>query len=505
MRHVYRFALAAAAAVLLAPAARAQVPQLSGDDHSPAARLAREITARNTYLWIDRDTVLGPEFRAPADLVVYDAEVRLEGNVEGSVLVLGGDFWIRPGGRVGGSVAVLGGAVYPSGLAIVQRDSILYGDPRGGVKLQTRPTGRPGEYVAVAEILHPPRPAFFAPAVGPFPTYDRVNGLSVHASANINPTREPDGPRINVWGSYRFLQENKLGGGARWRVPLRAHGLVFTGEASRATRTNDAWIRGDVANSVRALVLGRDYRDYWDADVFRALVERPVGKPLIAGETWLGPRAGVQVSNDRALPTRSPWALLDREGLERENPPALEGTLVSLLAGTHFAWRGMSTTFDGDVDVEHALDAPDGATFTQVRLEGDYRTRALRTHQLQVYLRAMAPLGSNGAPPQRMGILGGGGTFSTEPIAFFRGDHLVYVESSYVIPLTGILLPVVGSPSVEAVHVAGAAWTGDDEPEWVQNAGVGVIFALVRARVLLNPADRPLEPRFSFGFYIPQQ
>ena len=81
----------------------------------------------------------------------------------------------------------------------------------------------------------------------------------------------------------------------------------------------------------------------------------------------------------------------------------------------------------------------------------------------------------------------------------------MYVESSYVIPVTSIVLPVVGTPSVEAVHVAGAAWTGGAEPEWVQNAGAGVIFALARARVLFNPADRPLEPRFSFGFYIPQQ
>jgi hypothetical protein len=341
--------------------------------------------------------------------------------------------------------------------------------------------------------------------VGPFPTYERVNGLTLHASANIHPTREPEGPVVTVWGSYRFEQENKLGGGARWRVPLGVQGLRLTGEASRATRTNDAWIRGDVANSIRALVLGRDYRDYWDADVFRVMVDRPVGKPLIAGETWLGPRAGLQVSNDRALPTQAPWALLDREGLERENPAALEGTIVSLLAGTHFRWRGTSTFFDGDLDLEHALTAPDDATFTQALFVGDYRTRALRTHQLQVYVRAMSPIGSNDAPPQRWGILGGGGTFSTEPIAHFRGDHLVFVESSYVIPLTRIVLPVVGTPSVEAVHNVGAAWVGNDEPEWVQNAGVGVIFALARARVVINPADRPREPRFSFGFYIPQQ
>lgn len=491
-------------ALALAPAARAQVPQISGDDHSEAARIAREVLARNSYVVIDRDTILGPDFRAPGDLFVYDAEVRLEGSVEGSAVVLGGHLWIRPGGRVSGSVAVIGGGVYPAGLAIVDRDSIHYTDPRAGVALETRPTGRDGEYVAAAQITHPPRPAFFAPAVGPFPSYDRVNGLSVYASANINPTREEGGPVFNVWGAYRFENPHKLGGGVRWRVPLGTENLRLTGEASRATRTMDAWIRGDVSNSVRALVLGRDYRDYWDADVFRVMVERPVGKPLIAGESWLGPRFGLQVSNDRALEAKAPYSLINPEGLERFNPPAVEGTFVSLLAGTEYHWRGRSTSFDTDLNVEHALSAPEDAEFTQALVEATYLSTALRTHSMRVYLRAMAPIGGS-APPQRRGILGGGGSLPTEPIARFRGDHLVFIESSYIIPLNNIVLPVVGSPSVEAVHLAGAAWTGDDEPQWVQNAGGGVIFALARARVVINPAQRPLVPKFSFGFYIPQR
>ena len=504
MRHGRRVLLALVFALGTARGAGAQVPQISGDDHSTAARIGREVLARGTYVYIDRDTILGPDFRAPADLVVYDAEVRLEGSVEGTALVIGGDLWIRPGGREGGSVAVIGGGVYPAGLAVLDRDSIHYTDPRAALQIETRPTGRDGEYVASAEIRHPPRPAFFAPAVGPFPSYDRVNGLTLQASANINPTREEGGPVITVWGAYRFEQENKLGGGLRWRVPLGTENLRLTGEASRATRTMDGWIRGDVANSVRALVLGRDYRDYWDADVLRVMVERPVGKPLVAGETWLGPRLGVQLSEDRALEAQGPWALFDREGLERENPPALEGTFMSVLAGTIFQWCGRSSAFDSDLNLEHAFAAPGDAEFTQALVEGTYTARALRTHSMRVYLRAMAPIGGD-APPQRRGILGGGGSLPTEPIARFRGDHLVFVESSYIIPVNRIVLPVVGSPSVEVVHLAGAAWTGDNEPQWVQNAGAGLIFALARVRVVVNPAERPVTPKFSFGFYIPQR
>ncbi|HEX5872790.1 MAG TPA: hypothetical protein VFY65_20305, partial [Longimicrobium sp.] len=194
----------------------------------------------------------------------------------------------------------------------------------------------------------------------------------------------------------------------------------------------------------------------------------------------------------------------DPEGLERVNPPAIEGTFVSLLAGAHYHWRGMSSSFDGDVNLEHALSAPGDAEFTQALVEATYLSRALRTHSMRVYVRGMTPIGGD-APPQRRGILGGAGTLPTESIAHFRGDHLVFIESSYIIPVNRIVLPIVGSPSVEAVHLAGAAWTGDDEPLWVQNAGAGVIFALARARMVINPADRPFTPEFSFGFYIPQR
>lgn len=503
MRAVPRAALWTALALGLAPGARAQVPEIRGDDASPAARVAREVLERRDYVWIDRDTVLGPEFRAPGDLVVYDAEVRLEGNVEGTALVLDGHLWIRPGGRVGGPVAVIGGGVYPAGLAIVDRDSIFHTGPRTRVAVETRRTD--SGYVAAAEITPPPRPPFFAPAVGPFPTYDRVNGLTVSASANLRPTRRRPGPVINVWGAYRFQQENQLGGGARWRVPLGRENLHLTGEASRATRTMDGWASGDVVNSVRALSLGRDYRDYWDADVFRLMVERPVGKPLIAGETWLGPRFGVQVSNDRSLEAQAPWAVLDREGLERENPPVYEGTIHSLLAGSEFHWRARTSRFAGSADVEHGrLGGLDGDGFTQLLVTGSYAALALRTHQLMLRFRAMTPLGGSDAPPQRRGILGAGYTLPTEPVARFRGDHLYFVETSYVIPLLGVTLPVVGEPSVEAVHLAGAAWVGGAEPEWVQNAGIGVIFSLLRVRMLVNPAARPLKPAFTFGIYIPQ-
>src|SRR6185312_15902410 len=44
--------------------------------------------------------------------------------------------------------------------------------------------------------------------------------------------------------------------------------------AGRATMTNDAWIRSDVANSLETLLLGEDARNYFRANFVQARVTR---------------------------------------------------------------------------------------------------------------------------------------------------------------------------------------------------------------------------------------
>jgi hypothetical protein len=280
-------------------------------------------------------------------------------------------------------------------------------------------------------------------------------------------------------------------------------GLRVVAEASRETRTQDRWLRGDFSNSIAVAAYGKDYRNYYDADRASLTLTRPVGKPLVAGESWLAPHVGLQWEDDRSLATRNVWSVLDDDQKNRVNPPVVEGTLLSALAGTGVLIVGRTSRFDGDVTVEHGFGG-DVDDFTQLTVEGTYNALAFRTHELRVFFRGMAPLG-DGAPPQRFGILGGGGTLSTLDIADFRGDHLGFIESTYSIPFYDILLPVIGSPSLELYHAAGAAWeTGDDMPPWVQNVGLGLAFQLFRVRVVIDPAADPIKPKFSFKVSIPQ-
>ncbi|HEU0016718.1 MAG TPA: hypothetical protein VFQ45_23750 [Longimicrobium sp.] len=486
----------------LSPAAAQQV-RITGDESDRAARIVRDILARNAYTWIDRDTILPRDTRITGDLVIYDAEVRLEGIVDGAVAVLGGDLFVRPGAVVPGPIAVLGGGVYPSGLAAV--GEIVHADPRAQVRVETQPTGG-GRYAAAVEVTPPPADPLISPGPVTLPTYDRVNGLTLGAAATLLPTRDAEGPRLTAWASYRFEQENHWGGGVRASLPLGVENFQLRAEASRATRTNDRWIRDDVSNSVRAATFGDDYRDYWDSDLVRVTLERPVGKPLIAGESWLGPRVGLQRSHDRALAAQGPWALFGREGLERENPAAAEGTITSLLAGFEYHWRARTSRFDADVMMEHAWQVPGSDDeLGQIVVDGVYFAFIKRVQTLRVRFRGMGSAGHTVAPPQRQGILGGSGTLPTLGIAHFRGENLVFVESAYAVPFQAIVVPLLGSPFGEVVHAIGGAWNRDDKPGWVQNVGVGIRFTLFFARVMIDPAEKPPTPAFTFGLALPQR
>jgi hypothetical protein len=477
--------------------AAAQGVELRGDDRSPAADTARAILARGRYLRIDRDTILPATFAAPADLVIYDAEVRLEGSVAGSVAVIGGHFYLRPGARVGGRIAVIDGGVYPS--AKSQHAGILESHPSTVVVLRDTAAGGARDTGLVATVIGPPLPRTFRP-LALTPTYDRVNGVTVSAGAQFRFSPDPGAGRASAFLAYRQKQDDHVGGQLRVELPLGVQSLRLEGEVSRLARTNDAWIRNDITNTVTAAVLGRDYRDYYDADRASVFVTRPFGKPIISGESWLGPRVGVQYERARSLATADDLPSLLGTGLRRENPPVLDGTIVSAIAGTTLRWRGRTVQFDGYGQVEQGFG---DASFTQAMAWADFYTLTFRLQSLRVFARAMLPIASD-APPQRFGILGGPGTLPTTPIAQFRGDHLVYVTSEYVIPLPKKLeVPFLGEPSIELIHQTGAAWTGG-VPPFIQNVGGGVRFFLARAGVMVNPAAGDLDPAIYWTFALPR-
>ena len=482
-------AAVAAVLLLLAVPLGAQRVEVVGAEGTAAGNLAREIAARGTYVLVERDTVLGANWVAPADLIVLDADVRLEGEVRGDVAVLGGELFLRPGARIGGRIAVLGGEVYRSALASYVE--IL--DTRVPLPaVQEEPAGGAGRRVRVVDPPAPPRLVLGGLFGFALPTYDRVDGVTVRAGAAARLVRREPAPLLLGWASLRTGRWAP-GGGAELRFPV-GEDLRLSARASRETYTNERWIRGDLANTVAALVVGSDVRNYHESDRFVLALSRPGTLAPIEGEWLWAPRAAVQISRDRSLPVTTTWALTGADELRRTNRDIEPGVLASVGAGTAAAWRGRTAAFRGEAAAEWAPGAPGDFRFLQLTGDGRWEMSALRTHRILVAGRGMVPLGGD-APPQRWSLLGGPATLPTYPIASFDGDHLVFVDTRYGIPLPAVEVPLLGIPELQFRASTGAAWrSGEPMPRWGQNLGAGVRFFLAGIEAWVDPAASRLRP-----------
>ena len=473
---------------LAAVSLHAQALEIRGGEGTAARQLAEEITGRGRFLLIDRDTVLPPTFHARSDVVVLGAEVRLEGRIDGDVAVLGGHLFLRPRSNVAGRVAVLGGGVYPSALGT--HGEIL--DPAVQPEVREVAAGT-GRAVRVADPPSQPRvtlPGIFG--VLP-PAYDRVNGVTTGVQAQLRLAPRAENAALLGFATYRTGLE-RPGGGAQLRIRV-GDNLRLTARASRETHTNEAWIRGTLANTLAALAVGSDVRNYYGSDRLALIVDRPDVLVPRVGEWLWSPRFGALLSDDRSFPQTTEWALFGTGslGLERPNPPVDEGMLASALAGSAFAWQGRTSALDGEMDVELAPGLGDFA-FAQLRASAAYQMAALRTHRILLGARVLVPVGGEGAPQQRWSGLGGAGTLPTYRTLVYRGDHLAFVNARYGIPLPQLQIPLLGAPELQLRYATGAAWpSSSDMPRWGQNLGATLRFLPAALELWIDPASDDLD------------
>jgi hypothetical protein len=469
----------------------AQTVRVEGDVDHPANRVLTDILSRNDYIVIERDTVLGADFATARDLLVIRSDVRLAGRVGGSIAVIHGVLFTRPGSRIEGELASIGGELYLSGLAEVGAVHEL--PTTVGTAVVDEAGSRTVTLVPPALPARVGTTGIFGIAV---PTYDRVNGLTARWGSQLLLRRDTVPPVIR--GSVSFATARRaLGGSIALDVPVA--GGWITAEIAREAFTNEAWIRGPLMNTLSTLILRSDVRDYHESDVALLRFERRPRQPIISGESFVGPRLTARASRDRSLEAANVWSLTGRGEPWRENPPISDGRIFSVTPGALVEWRGAASRLQGDVALEWAPGGVGDFEFVHLVSAARLTMPALWNHSLELRGRTHQTLGDTPAPAQRWTLFGGGGTVPTLPVAAMRGDRLVFVETTYDIPLAFVRLPIVGSPDLRFQHATGAAWvTGEPRPDLEQSIGAGLRFFLVQALVHVDPAG-PLSPVLSIG------
>ena len=321
------------------------------------------------------------------------------------------------------------------------------------------------------------------------PSYDRVNGLSLPWGPII---KTPNG-RVEIDPTVTYRSNlGKIDPAARVRVGFgQSDSLsVYFG---RGTYTNDSWIRSDLINSLAAIGVGSDARNYYRGDRFNAELSHSFGKKPWNTALWIGGNheldwsTGIHVKH-----TNAPWSILgktDTLKMRRVNPAIAAGHVTSVLGGLRGSYEQAELTGRFDARVERSFDGPDvtprgDGRFTQATFDAK---ATFPTFGMQSFaFRGHGVASWDGAPPQRFVYLGGAGTLATVDLLALGGDRLVYVEGEYSYPLVRPVLPFVGAPVLSARYAAGSAGV-DELPDFVQNIGVGIGVKLVKAEYHIDP------------------
>lgn len=440
------------------------------------ARQPHVLRAGSGALVLPRDSVVS------TNLLVLGRPAYVASRVNGDVVVVGGDLFLRAGADISGRAVAIGGAVYRSYLGSVGGSIESYRDDAYAIQSSA------GRYELVYEGRRRDRPPVLQLAGMQgllLPTYDRVDGVSLPIGALV--TLGDRAVELEPRATYR----SRLGvvdPGAVLRIAPDAP-VRLEAEGGRSTRTNDAWIYSDLVNSFVALAFGNDSRNYFRADGATARAIAHVERPSVTLEPFVGGRYEKVSPISAAGNVFSFSGRTSLEHMARPNPLVERGEIGSVLAGATLEYDAAPVRASLRAEGERSVRTPDRTSaFTQVTLHGRIEFPTFGAQRLRVDAHAVTTAGDS-TPRARWAYLGRGATLPLLELLELGGDELLFVESRYQIPVAAIVLPRVGPPTLHLRHLMGAAGVGT-LPKLEQELGVGVGISVVRFEATFDAAGK---------------
>ena len=463
------------ALLLAAPAsARAQDVVVRTGVGQRSAEFIREAVAQHhVVLGGSGKLELPRDSTVTSTLIVIGRSTYLSSTVRGNVVVIGGDLFLRPGAEVSGHAVAIGGTVVTTALGRVGgriesfRDDVYDVTRQGSgyvLDLRTPEKSDPVPIVQTAGIYGLK-----------IPSYDRVDGLSLPVGALVTladgaVVLEPAltyRSRLGVWDPSVSATVNDAGA------------VHFAGRAGYFTRTNDAWNYSDLVNSATTFFGGLDARNYFRAKGGEGRIFFMTSHPGLAIEPFVGGRYEKVSAISAAGNVYSVRGRKSDERIARINPLVNEGSIGSGLLGAQVYDTMGVVTSRLRAELEQSFATPAATSnFTQLTLDGRIGFPTFGTQSLHIRAHAVGTRGDSVARA-RYAYLGGSGTLPVVELLELGGTELLFVESRYIVPVPGLILPLVGSPVLTLRHIMGSAGVGS-LPRLEQEIGLGLGLSALR-------------------------
>jgi hypothetical protein len=281
------------------------------------------------------------------DMFLRDGVLTVEGILRGDANVLHGEIVVKEGGRITGNAHVIGGSVFREKNGIVEGEIRESSSDRGG------PLGQ--RFNRRSSYSFPPRWLHENLYSDDFVfRYNRVEGVYLGLASDKK--FYWDGHRlISGYGSlgYGFLTH-------RWRAQLGldrqfatgANLFEFGGEGHNLTDTKDDWIISQWENTVAALFLREDDRDYFQREGFSAhgawYTKAPGLSTMINAE--------YRYDEYKSLSKNTKWSIFKLADDFHVNPMIDDGTMRSVVLtgglSTIERWRRTTTGWNTFAQLE---------------------------------------------------------------------------------------------------------------------------------------------------------
>ena len=426
-----------------------------------------------------------------SSLVVLGQPTYLASHVQGDVVVVGGDLFLRPGATISGRAIAIGGTVAETSLGTV-------GGSVQSLRDETMLVSRDAATGDYALRAHSDYVSDGAPGMLRLagirglrmPAYDRIDGLSLPIGVQL--VAHDEQLVVEPTLTYR----SRLGvvdPSVDIRVGPEVDGRRLVARVARDTRTNDAWITGDIVNSLKTFAFGTDTRNYFRSDIGEARLFLPVGGERYRVEPFVGGRFERVWSATATGDVYSIFGQDDTDRVSRPNPFVEPGHIASALAGLVLESRPESESPIVTrllVEAEQGFSTPAGTgTFTQLTANGTLQLPTMGLQMLRFRGHAVGTVGDS-TPRARYAYLGGSRSLALAQLLELGGNELVFLDSRYLIPVEAVQLPVVGPPVVSLIHRMGAAGVGR-LGALQQELGAGVSFG--------SPSYGSLDIEFTVG------